>query len=246
MSYKSCFVVPVYNHHQFIEGTLKKIMPYGDQVFLIDDGSIEEGQFLLEDLSKKNPSVSLIRLPCNQGKGAAVMTGLEAAFKQGFTHALQIDADGQHDFSDIPNFIEYSREYPENIVSGQPIYDSSIPKSRLYGRYICHFWVGVETLSFDIKDSMIGFRVYPLDPIISLLKDTTLGQRMDFDTEILVRLYWRGVPTHFIKTRIAYPLDGISHFNYLTDNWRIIKLHTRLFFGMFKRLSCLIRRKFQK
>ena len=246
MSYKSCFIIPVYNHHQFIERTLKKIMPYGDRVFLIDDGSIEEGQFLLEDLSKKNPAVSLIRLPCNQGKGAAVMTGLEAAFKQGFTHALQIDADGQHDFSDIPNFIEYSREYPENIVSGQPIYDSSIPKSRLYGRYICHFWVWVETLSFDIKDSMIGFRVYPLDPIISLLKDTTLGQRMDFDTEILVRLYWRGVPTHFIKTRIVYPLDGISHFNYLTDNWRIIKLHTRLFFGMFKRLSCLIRRKFQK
>ena len=109
MSYKSCFIIPVYNHHQFIEGTLKKIMHYGDQVFLIDDGSIEEGQFLLEDLSKKNPSVSLIRLPCNQGKGAAVMAGLEAAFKQGFTHALQIDADEQHDHSDIPNFIEYSR-----------------------------------------------------------------------------------------------------------------------------------------
>ena len=246
MSYKPCFIIPVYNHHQFIERTLKKVMSYGDRVFLIDDGSIEEGQFLLEDLSKKNPSVSLIRLPCNQGKGAAVMTGLEAAFKQGFTHALQIDADGQHDCSDIPNFIEYSREYPENIVSGQPIYDSSIPKSRLYGRYICHFWVWVETLSFDIKDSMIGFRVYPLDPIISLLKDTTLGQRMDFDTEILVRLYWRGVPTLFIKTRVVYPLNGISHFNNLTDNWRITKLHTRLFFGMLKRLPFLIGRKFEK
>ena len=244
MSYKSCFIIPVYNHHQFIEETLIKIMPYGDQVFLIDDGSIEEGQFLLEDLSKKNPAVSLIRHPYNQGKGAAVITGLEAAFKQGFTHALQIDADGQHDHSDIPNFIEYSKEYPENIVSGQPIYDSSVPKSRLYGRYISHFWVWVETLSFDIKDSMIGFRVYPLDPIISLLKDTTLCQRMDFDTEILVRLYWRGVPTHFIKTRVVYPLDGISHFNNLTDNWRITKLHTRLFFGMLKRLPRLIRRKF--
>ncbi len=244
MSYKSCFIIPVYNHHQFIERTLKKIMPYGDQMFLIDDGSIEEGQSLLEDLSKKNPSVFLIRLPCNQGKGAAVISGLEAAFKQGFTHALQIDADGQHDHSDIPNFIEYSREYPKNIVSGQPIYDSSIPKSRLYGRYISHFWVWVETLSFDIKDSMCGFRVYPLDPIISLLKDTTLGQRMDFDTEILVRLYWRGVPTHFIKTRIVYPLDGISHFNNLTDNLRITKLHTRLFFGMLKRLPCLIGRRF--
>ena len=244
MSYKSCFIIPVYNHHQFIEKTLKKIMTYGDQVFLIDDGSIEEGQFLLEDLSKKNPSVFLIRLPCNQGKGAAVMTGFEAAFKQGFTHALQIDADGQHDFSDISNFIEYSREYPENIVSGQPIYDSSIPKSRLFGRYISHFWVWVETLSFDIKDSMCGFRVYPLDPIISLLKDTILCQRMDFDTEILVRLYWRGVHTHFIKTRVVYPLDGISHFNNLTDNWRITKLHTRLFFGMLKRLPRLIGRKF--
>ena len=185
MSYKSCFVIPVYNHHQFIERTLKKILPYRDHVFLIDDGSVEEGQFLLEDLSKKNSAVSLIRHPYNQGKGAAVMAGLGAAFKQGFTHALQIDADGQHNHSDIPKFITHSREYPENIVSGQPIYDSSVPKSRHYGRYISHFWVWVETLSFDIKDSMCGFRVYPLDPIISLLKDTTLCQRMDFDTEIL-------------------------------------------------------------
>ena len=246
MVYKSCIVIPVYNHHQFIERTLKRIMPYGDRVFLIDDGSIEKCQFLLEDLSKRNPALYLIRLPCNQGKGAAVIAGLEEAFKQGFTHALQIDADGQHDHSDIPKFIEYSREHPKNIISGQPIYDSSMPKNRFYGRYITHFWVWVETLSFEIKDSMCGFRVYPLDPIISLLKDTTLGQRMDFDTEILVRLYWRGVPTHFIKTRIVYPLDGISHFNYLTDNWRIIKLHTRLFFGMLKRLPYLIRRKFRK
>ena len=188
--------------------------------------------------------MSLIRHSCNQGKGAAVMTGLRIAFKQGFTHALQIDADGQHDHSDIPNFIECSREYPKKIVSGQPIYDNSVPKSRLYGRYISHFWVWIETLSFSIKDSMCGFRVYPLDPIMSLLKDTTLCQRMDFDTEILVRLYWRGISTHFIKTRVVYPLDGISHFNNLMDNWRITKLHTRLFFGMLKRLPCLIKRKF--
>ena len=244
MSLKFCFIIPIYNHHQFIERKLIKIMFYGYRVFLIDDGSIEEGKLLLENLSKMNSGVSLIRHPFNQGKGAAVMTGIQEAFKQGFTHALQIDADSQHDLSDIPDFIKYSTEYPEDIVSGQPIYDSSIPKSRLYGRYISHFWVWIETLSFNIKDSMCGFRIYPLNPIISLLNDVALCQRMDFDTEILVRLNWRGVHTHFIKTRVVYPFDGISHFNNLNDNWRITKLHTRLFFGMLKRLPYLIGMKF--
>ncbi len=125
----------------------------------------------------------------NSGKGAAVIAGIQHAAKLGFSHAIQVDADGQHALEDIPKFLALATHYPDSVISGQPIYDNSIPKSRLYGRWITHIWVWIETLSFSIKDSMCGFRVYPINPVLRVCAQTELGHRMDFDTEIMVRLY---------------------------------------------------------
>lgn len=243
MNYKLCIIVPVYNHHTFIQKTVEALLPFKYDIFLIDDGSTAECHAALQSIVSENPNINLITLPQNKGKGAAVMDGFKAAFDLGYTHALQIDADGQHDISDIPNFIEYSKAHPETLVSGRPIYDESVPKARLYGRYLTHFWVWVETLSFEIKDSMCGFRIYPLKKTCALMTQRAIKPRMDFDIDIMVRLYWNDVPMHFIKTRVIYPDNGISHFDTLHDNWRITKLHTGLFFGMLPRIPSLLKRR---
>jgi len=243
MSFKICIIVPVYNHHPFIHATVQRLLPYGYDIFLIDDGSISECHAILRDITENHRNIHLITLPQNKGKGAAVVEGFKAAFDQGYTHALQIDADGQHDINDIPKFVAYSKERPEALVSGRPLYDGSVPKARLYGRYLTHFWVWVETLSFDIKDSMCGFRIYPLSATCALMQKRTIRPRMDFDIDIMVRLYWDNISVHFIPTRVIYPENGISHFDTLRDNWRITKLHTGLFFGMLPRIPSLIIRR---
>ena len=156
---------------------------------------------------------------------------------------LQIDADGQHDPADIPRFLARARAHPDDVVCGVPRYDASVPKGRLYGRYLTHVWVWINTLSFAIRDSMCGFRVYPLPPVLRLMDEETIGLRMDFDVEVLVRLFWRGIVVHNLPTRVTYPLDGVSHFDVWRDNVRISRMHARLFFGMLRRLPRLLVRR---
>lgn len=229
-------VIPNYNHQQAIKQTLERLAPLALPCYLVNDGSNDETRYLLSQLAEQYDWVTLLHHPYNRGKGAAVTTGLRAAYADGFTHALQVDADGQHDLDDIPAFIEHAKARPEAVISGQPQYDDSVPKGRLYGRYITHFWVWVETLSFEIKDAMCGFRVYPLTATERLFLTEALGERMDFDIEILVKLYWQGTRIVHLPTKVIYPEDGSSHFQGVRDNLRISALHTKLFFTMLKRL----------
>ncbi len=240
---KLALVIPNYNHSAAIAQTLAELATLNLPCYLIDDGSNDETRYLLQSLAEQHDWVTLLQHPYNRGKGAAVMTGLRRAYRDGFTHALQVDADGQHNLSDIPAMLTKAQAKPEALISGKPEYDESVPKGRLYGRYLTHFWVWVETLSFDIQDSMCGFRVYPLAATERLFSQQALTERMDFDIEILVKLYWQGVEILFHPTKVIYPENGVSHFQGVADNVRITKLHTRLFFGMLKRLPQLLRRK---
>ncbi|WP_034946395.1 glycosyltransferase family 2 protein [Erwinia oleae] len=239
--FNPCVVIPCYNHGETIAEVLERLSPFGLSVFIIDDGSDAPARARLDSL--RDERVTLIRLPRNQGKGAAVMRGLQSAAAAGFTHALQVDADGQHQIEDCPRLLAEAKAHPDCLISGQPLYDDSVPKSRLYGRYVTHFWVWIETLSLSIKDSMCGFRVYPLPATLALATRHPLGQRMDFDTEVMVRLYWAGTPSRFIATRVIYPQNGLSHFDALRDNLRISWMHTRLFFGMLPRIPALLKKR---
>lgn len=213
-----------------------KAAPLGLPMFFVNDGSADDTATCLAELSGRIDGVRVIDHPENRGKGAAVLTGLRAAHADGFSHALQIDADGQHDAGDIPRFLEMAKQYPESVVAGRPEFDASIPTGRLVARYLTHVWIWVETLSFAIKDSMCGFRVYPLDSVITIADRARLGLRMDFDPEILVRLHWDGVEIIPLPTRVVYPEGGASHFRLWLDNWLITRMHTRLVFGMIWRV----------
>lgn len=240
---KYCAVIPIFNHHQTIADTVARISAHSLPVIVVDDGSNPATKQCLALLAQQYSTLTLVTLPENGGKGAAVIAGLRKAAALGFSHSLQIDADGQHDSDDIPRFLAASQAAVNKVISGRPVFDDSVPKARLYGRYVTHFWVWLETLSFDLQDTMCGYRIYPLAPVIELLNKVELGRRMDFDIEVLVRLYWRGYEIEFIETRVIYPDDGLSHFDALWDNVRLSWMHTRLFIGMVPRSPVLIARK---
>jgi len=238
-----CAVIPVYDHEHAVGRTVESLRRRGLTVFLVDDGSGPSCAAELQRLADADAEVRLLRLPENQGKGAAVMAGLAAAASAGFSHALQIDADGQHDPTDLPRFVAAADVDPQSLVCGRPVFDASIPRHRFYLRYLTHVMVWLNTLSFDIPDSMCGLRLYPLSVVLPILTAEPPGRRMDFDSEVLVRLHWHGVRMQWLPTRVCYPLDGISHFRLVRDNWLITRMHTRLFFGMLRRSPRLLARK---
>jgi glycosyltransferase involved in cell wall biosynthesis len=237
-------VIPVYNHPRTIGAMVQGVHAQGLRCIVVDDGSEPGCGAVLDALARERPhDVTLVRLPRNQGKGGAMMAGLREAQRQGSSHALQIDADGQHDTADIPRLLAAARERPDAVVTGVPVYDDSVPRGRLAARYLTHVWVWINTLSMQIRDSMCGFRVYPLAPVVALIDRTPIGRRMDFDPEVLVRLHWRGVPVVSVPTRVHYPRDGVSHFRLWRDNVLISRMHALLFVGMLWRSPLLLWRK---
>ena len=237
-------VVPVYDHEHAIGTTVERLMPHGAPILLVDDGSRESCAEVLRTLAAQHPDrVSLLRLARNSGKGAAVIAGMRHVAQAGASHVLQIDADGQHDTDDVPRFLAEAQVHPRAIINGRPVYDDSVPKGRLVGRYATHIWVWINTLSLDISDSMCGFRMYPLAATLAMLDRNHVGQRMDFDVEVIVRLHWAGVPIRNLPTQVRYPLDGVSHFDLWRDNVRISRMHARLFFGMLPRAPRLLARR---
>jgi glycosyltransferase involved in cell wall biosynthesis len=237
-------LIPVYDHESAIGPTLKEVLGYECPVLMVDDGSGESCREVLIALRDKySDRVRLLRQAQNGGKGAAVKAGLHALLAEGYSHAIQIDADGQHNISDLPLFLETGRNNPECLVSGYPEFDDEVPRLRFYSRYLTHVLVWINTLSFTIRDSMCGFRVYPLAAMAKLLEREQCGNRMDFDIEVIVRWCWSGGRIINLPTRVRYPLDGISHFNLWQDNLLITRMHTRLFFGMLYRSPVILWRK---
>ena len=236
-------IVPFFNHEHAIRQTVAALKVHGYECWLVDDGSDARCAPVLAELAAHESAwLTLIRCPVNRGKGIAVLTGFRAAQAAGCTHALQIDADGQHDFAAIPQIVALARDNPAAVITGVPVFDDSAPASRRIGRKLTTLWVRINTLSSRIDDAMCGFRVYPLDSILKIAAHSSFGSRMEFDPEILVRAVWAGISLVSMPTQVTYPLDGVSHFKMWRDNVRISWMHTRLFFGMLWRLPVLLTR----
>lgn len=240
-----CIVVPHYDHLDQFRQFFPSLAAAGIPLLVVDDASPDATVDALEALlAEANIETALVRHTHNRGKGGAVMTGLRAARDRGFSHALQIDADGQHDCADIDTFLAAAAERPDRVICGQPVFDQSISRLRYYARYITLCFSYLETLSTEIRDALCGFRLYPLAVITDIIEHARLGQRMAFDPELLVRAVWAGIPLHYVPVRVAYPEGGKSHFHYLRDNIEISWMHTRLLVGMIIRLPVLLQRKF--
>lgn len=223
-----CAIIPAYRHYSELPRLIAALRAFCAAVIIVDDGNEGPVQEAIAALDAPDQGVEVLRRSPNAGKGAAMAAGFAHAIGCGFSHALQIDADGQHDIADLPKFIAASKAAPNALICGQAVYDESVPKARKIGRNITHFWVWVETCSFDIADSMCGYRLYPLSAVAAVLKGGPVGARMDFDTEIAVRLHWRGVPVVNVPTKVIYPQGNVSNFAMLADNARISLMHIRL------------------
>ncbi|MFC3284898.1 glycosyltransferase family 2 protein [Litchfieldella rifensis] len=238
---RPCVLIPVYNHPATIGPVCDALAALGVPLLLVDDGCDAECATELDRLAADGHH--LLRLAANQGKGAAVRAGLQEAQRRGYTHALQVDADGQHASEDLPAFLAGLDTAPDTLVVGYPRYDASVPRARFLGRYATHVWVWINTLSLEIRDSMCGVRLYPVATLNRLLARHPCGDRMTFDTEVLVRWLWDGGNLAQRPVRVHYPRDGVSHFALWRDNRQISAMHTRLFFGMLLRLPRLLARR---
>ena len=243
MMFECCAIIPSYNHYEKVGALVQCLRDLKLAVFIIDDGSDEATRTALQALHAPQSEVVVDRLDVNRGKGAAVMRGFELARAAGFTHALQIDADGQHDLSKLPEFLALGESHPEALIAGAPIHDATMPRGRRLARSITHFWVGIETLTTHPVDTMCGLRLYPLARVMKIAATRPLGHRMDFDVEICVRLIWNGVAVVLIPVRVVYPPGNLSNFNLIRDNWLITKMHTRLVLGMPLRLPAILRNR---
>ncbi len=220
-------VVPTYDNPATIRQVAERLRTHLDHVIVVDDGSGEEGRKACEALAEDG-TAHVVHRQFNGGKGAAVKTGLVAAKELGFTHALQVDADMQHDLDDVPRFLETMRKSPDALILGDPRYDESAPGARQVGRRINTFWITVECGKGVIGDAMCGFRMYPVDAALAV---DARGDAMDFDPEIAVRMVWAGVPVINLPTKVRYLGEGeggVSHFRVFRDNFLLSWLHFRL------------------
>jgi glycosyltransferase involved in cell wall biosynthesis len=225
-----CAVIPTYDNPDTIRAVVEQVRVHVP-VLVIDDGSAAPGRAAVDALDEL---ATIHHRPQNGGKGAAVTTGFELARSLGYTHALQVDADGQHALEDIPSFLAAAHEHPEALILGAPVYDESAPKGRLIGRQITRFWTNIETYGRVIDDPMCGFRVYPVAPACEVAP--RCGMRMDFDIEIAVRLVWAGLPVINLPTKVRYHEGGVSHFHLVRDNARISWMHSKLVVASWVRL----------
>jgi glycosyltransferase involved in cell wall biosynthesis len=232
-----CILIPTYDNPNTVRDVVLRVREHLPHVVVIDDGSGPKGRSAVESVGQEGLA-HVFHREKNGGKGAAVKSGFAFARELGFTHALQVDADGQHALDDIPRFLEIAKSAPDALILGEPEFDESAPIGRKIARKITVFWTNRETGGRFIHDPMCGFRVYPLETALRVA--SPCGERMDFDPEIAVRIAWTGAPVMNVPTRVRYisrAEGGVSHFKLFLDNWLIARMHSRL---MWHRVSCLI------
>jgi glycosyltransferase involved in cell wall biosynthesis len=240
-------LIPSYNPGAKVIETVRACLSQWAPVWVVVDGSTDDSARRLTDLAATEPDLKIWRLPHNRGKGAAVLFGLEQAQAEGYGYALTVDSDGQHPTEAIPAFMQASAQHPTAMILGCPVFDASAPSLRVKGRKISNWWANLETLWAGIGDSLFGFRVYPIDSLIAVMRRQIWMRRFDFDVEAVVRLSWRGIPAINLPAPVRYfsaQEGGVSHFKYWRDNVLLTWMHFRLFWGFVLRLPLLVVRRY--
>jgi glycosyltransferase involved in cell wall biosynthesis len=239
-------LIPSYNPGRKVLETVQAARQQWNPVWVVVDGSTDGTAEALQAMAEEDAGLRVLIRPKNGGKGSAVLDGAMEALREGYTHVLTMDSDGQHPPDRIQAFMAASAAQPAAMVLGEPIFDSSAPSLRVRGRRISNYWANVETLGAGIHDSLFGFRVYPAAPLVRIMKSHFWMRRFDFDVEIAVRLSWSGIEAINLPAAVRYfrPEEGgVSHFNYLRDNVLLTSMHMRLFAGFLLRFPYLAARR---
>jgi len=242
-SHTHLVLIPSYNPGPGVLDTVRAARAQWTPVWVVVDGSTDGTAEQLQALAATDDGLRVIVLPENRGKGAAVLEGITQAAAAGYTHALTMDSDGQHPADLIPAFMAASQASPDQMVLGKPVFGPEAPALRVNGRKVSNGWANLETLWMGIGDSLYGFRVYPVMPLIKIMRGNRFMRRFDFDPEAVVRLCWAGVRPLNLDAPVRYlsaEEGGVSHFKYLRDNTLLTWMHTRLFLGFLLRLPLLL------
>lgn len=238
-------MIPVFNHGSTLSQVVYSLQKYDLPIIVVDDGNDFQNKNLINEVVARFPKITLVVNKRNRGKGFSVCRGIKEAYKLGITHLFQIDADGQHDAQTCDEFLQESQSNPEALICGFPEFDESIPKARLKAKEISNNYSRFVTLdkTGEMKDAMCGFRIYPVKPFYEICRRTWIDTHMGFDSEILVRMIWRGVPVIYKSVHVTYPTGNKSNFRVIRDNIHISLMFARLTVGMWIRYPILRGRK---
>lgn len=242
-------LIPSFDTGARLCDTVREARAQWNPVWVVIDGSTDGSSAEVQRLAIGDAGLRVLVLPHNQGKGAAVLHGLLAAQAAGYTHALTMDADGQHPAGLIPEFMHASLARPDAMILGRPVFDASAPLLRVRGRRVSNAWTNLETLGAGVADSLYGFRVYPIAALAAVMARQPWMRRFDFDTEAVVRLAWRGIKPINRDAPVKYlrPEEGgVSHFRYGRDNLLLTWMHTRLMLEFLLRLPVLLLRRLRR
>ena len=242
-------LIPSFDTGARLCDTVREARAEWNPVWVVIDGSTDGSTADVQRLAVGDAGLRVLVLPRNQGKGAAVLHGLLAAQAAGYTHALTMDADGQHPAALIPEFMHASLARPDTMILGRPVFDASAPLLRVRGRRVSNAWTDLETLGAGVADSLYGFRVYPIAALAAVMARQPWMRRFDFDTEAVVRLAWRGIKPINRDAPVKYlrPEEGgVSHFRYGRDNLLLTWMHTRLMLEFLLRLPVLLWRRLRR
>ena len=227
MNQKVAIVIPVYNNPNTIKKVLDDALLLNMKIIVIDDGS----EISVESLVDENKNLLIVRHAKNKGKGAALLTAAKTAKELGFKHMIAIDGDGQHYPSEIKKLLPLIEE--DSIIIGNRNFKADVPNSSKFGRIFSNFWIFVESGRW-LDDTQSGFRSYPLSILDLNLKQS----HYDFEIEVLIKHLWKKRKIKEVEIEVYYPPKGtrVSHFDKVTDNVRLSKLHSRLVFKNILRL----------
>ncbi len=207
-------LMPTFDTGPRLKAVVEEVLQRWSPVILVDDGSTDGSVEPVRELIGRYPGLTILTMPANAGKGAAVLKGLECAHALGYTHALVMDADGQHPSAHIRRFMEISVAHPDAMILGKPEFGPEAPAVRVQGRKLSRVMTQISTLGPAIADPLFGFRVYPVEPLLRTLGGGSGGRGYDFDTEAAIRLFWAGVRpvtsrprcSTSARTRVGFPI----------------------------------------
>lgn len=219
-NFKICFVLPTYNEEENIENIIKQILEkavhqnaHTFSILVVDDNSSDDTQSIVKRLISLNQNIHLI---------SGQKKGLGDAYKRGFAFALddlnadlifQMDSDGQHDASLIPNFINHIEEGKDVIIGSRFIEGGTMPDFSFYrlllskvGNLLVRYVGGIT----QVRDCTSGYRAIRASYLKELDFSYLSTRGYSFQSSLICDLAWRGADIFEIPIEFSSRKGGDS------------------------------------
>jgi glycosyltransferase involved in cell wall biosynthesis len=210
-----CAIIPAYNAESSIAEVIDRTKEHVSRVIVVNDGSTDR----TEEVAR-NRKAEVLSIPSNRGKGHALRQGFQLALSNGCRAVVTLDADGQHDPTDIPHFLTAHQEDSRAILIGSRMAQlDRFPRQRYYSNRTAAYFIS-KALGQYLEDTQCGFRLYPAETLRFIPLTTSHFQT---ETEVLLRASRRGIPLSSVPVKNIY-LNGSappSHFRPVIDTFYI-------------------------